>query len=196
MMSSNDTIILAIVINEKSSLLSYLTSKSTSLFSVSSPREHEPKSHAFSMGWLARYCCIFGIISCTFLLIISDISWFLLQIYTFLLIVASFLSKNLAKALYQPLPYRQYLDSLAVYFHSFLGIIAQNQETLAIQNLGEFYQCGAFSLPDLISLMRIVAYLFIIYVLIIVALYHFQYLIQHSHIIEGEIDEMEGMTSG
>ena len=116
MTSSKPSIILTMSNNENLSFLSYLTSKSTSLFSVSSPREHEPKSHAFSMGWLARYCCIFGIISCTFLLIISDISWFLLQIYTFLLIVASFLSKNLVIDLYQPLPYRHYLVGLAVHY--------------------------------------------------------------------------------
>ena len=57
--------------NEKWSSLMYLTNKSTSLRGVSSPREHEPKSQAFSIGWLARYSCIFGIISCTFLLSIS-----------------------------------------------------------------------------------------------------------------------------
>ena len=50
------------------------TRMSTSLSSRSSPLENDPNSHALSTGCVARYCCIFGMMSvCVLMFIISSL---------------------------------------------------------------------------------------------------------------------------
>ena len=50
------------------------TRMSISLSSRSSPLENDPNSHALSTGCVARYCCIFGMMSvCVLMFIISSL---------------------------------------------------------------------------------------------------------------------------
>ncbi len=54
----NEVIILDMVISDMESESLYSTSMSMSLSALSSPLEQEPNSHAFFIGWVAKYCLI------------------------------------------------------------------------------------------------------------------------------------------